>query len=138
MKRKSPRDSRYPDNWKEIATAVKEAADWKCVRCGHRHDPEAGYTLTVHHLDINPENCAWWNIPALCQRCHLTIQSKVVIERPYMFEHSTWFKPYVAAYYAVTCGSIPPTHDYYESLKLAPREIVMANLDEWIQKGVLA
>jgi 5-methylcytosine-specific restriction endonuclease McrA len=99
MKRKSPNGSKYPDNWKEIAQEVKDAADWKCVRCGHRHEPETGYTLTVHHLDIDPRNCAWWNIPALCQRCHLSIQGKVIMDRPWMFEHSDWFKPYAAAYY---------------------------------------
>ena len=121
MKRKSPADSKYPDNWKEIAKAVKNAANWKCVRCGHRHEPEAGYCLTVHHLDINPANCAWWNIPALCQRCHLTIQGKVVMEREYMFQHTAWFIPYVEAYYKVERGEIQRTLDYYESLKILPR-----------------
>ncbi|MCF6277684.1 MAG: HNH endonuclease, partial [Anaerolineales bacterium] len=94
----------YPENWAEIARAVKDAADWKCVRCGHAHDPASGYTLTVHHLDLNPANCAWWNIPALCQRCHLQIQNKVVMRRQWMFEHSEWFKPYVAGYYAHRSG----------------------------------
>ena len=135
MKRKSPVGSNYPDNWPEIAKAVKDAANWRCVRCGKLHDPENGYTLTVHHLDINPENCAWWNIPALCQRCHLSIQSKVVMEQPYMFPHSEWFRPYVAAYYAVVEGELQPTFDYYESLKLAPREIVMEHIDEYLALG---
>lgn len=126
MKRKSPEGHNYPDNWKEIATAVKDAADWRCVRCGHRHDPQAGYTLTVHHLDIDPSNCAWWNIPALCQRCHLTIQSKVVMEREYMFPHSEWFKPYVYAYYAVRDLKVEkPPLDYFESLEWLPREFVV-------------
>lgn len=99
MKRKST-GGPYPPDWKEIATATKDAAGWRCVRCGHKHDPAAGYTLTVHHLDIHPSNRAWWNLAALCQRCHLHIQSKVIMERPYMFEHSPWFKPYAAGYYA--------------------------------------
>jgi hypothetical protein len=90
----------YPANWSEIATAVKEAARWQCVRCCHKHEPETGYTLTVHHLDLNPANCAWWNLPALCQRCHLHIQARVIIQRPFMFEHSEWFKPFAAGYYA--------------------------------------
>jgi hypothetical protein len=114
----------YPANWKEIAKAVKDAAGWKCVRCGHHHEPEAGYTLTVHHLDIDPSNCAWWNIPALCQRCHLHIQSKVVMEREYMFAHSEWFKPYVYAYYAARDKADKPK-DYYKSLEWMPREFVM-------------
>ena len=112
MKRKSTGD--YPDNWNEIATKTKEAAGWKCVRCGEPHDPPSGYCLTVHHLDINPSNCAWWNLPALCQRCHLHIQSKVIMEQPYMFEHSEWFKPYVAGYYAHQLGE-PDDIDYVSS-----------------------
>lgn len=55
---------------------------------------------TVHHLDGNKANCVWWNLLALCQRCHLTIQSRVNPQQPYMLEHSDWFKPYVAGFYA--------------------------------------
>lgn len=118
----------YPSNWKDIAQAVKNNADWKCVRCGHRHEPETGYTLTVHHLDIDPSNCAWWNIPALCQRCHLTIQGKVIMERYFMFAHSEWFKPYLAGYYAKQIGWIG-TKDYEESLKEFTRAEAMAEFD---------
>ena len=90
----------YPENWSEIANRIKEEAGWKCVRCGHIHDPKSGHTLTVHHLDMDPQNCEWWNCPALCQKCHLSIQARVVMEDPWMFDHSEWFKPYVAGYYA--------------------------------------
>jgi len=135
MKRKSPAGSRYPDNWKDIAKAVKDAADWKCIRCGKLHDPENGYTLTVHHLDIDPSNCAWWNIPALCQRCHLSIQSKVVMERPFMFPHSDWFKPYVAAYYGIIEGKLFMTRDYFHSLILTPRWMVDEHMDEFLSYG---
>ena len=121
MARKSTGD--YPENWVEIAKAVKDTAGWKCVRCGHEHDPATGYTLTVHHLDLNPANCAWWNIPALCQRCHLKIQNKVVMERQWMFEHSEWFKPYVAGYYARQFGK--PEDKLY----------VLAHLDELLRLG---
>jgi hypothetical protein len=100
MKRKSISD--YPEDWPDIARAVKIEADWCCVRCGHEHDPANGYCLTVHHLDLDPANCKWWNIPALCQRCHLEIQARVIMERPWLLEHSEWFKPYVAGYYAYT------------------------------------
>jgi hypothetical protein len=116
MKRKST--GVYPDNWPDIARAIKNQAGWKCVRCQHIHEPETGYTLTVHHLDMNPANCEWWNIPALCQRCHLQIQAKVVMERRWMLEHSEWFKPYAAGYYANQRG-LPTDRDY-----------VMAHLDE--------
>ncbi len=55
---------------------------------------------TVHHLDGDKANCVWWNLLALCQRCHLTIQSRVNPQQPYMLEHKDWFKPYVAGFYA--------------------------------------
>lgn len=135
MPRKST--GNYPPNWNEIAQAVKDAAEWKCVRCGHLHDIPAGFMLTVHHLDMNPSNCAWWNIPALCQKCHLTIQAKVVMERFWMFEHSEWFKPYVAAYYGVRAGRLNPTWDYSESLVLVPRELVDMNMNELLQLGMV-
>jgi hypothetical protein len=62
---------------------------------------EARYRiLTVHHLDGNKANCRWWNLAALCQRCHLTIQGRVQMARVYPWEHSPWFRPYVAGYYA--------------------------------------
>lgn len=94
----------YPADWPAIAKAVKDAAGWQCIRCGHAHEPAAGYTLTVHHLTGEKRNCAWWNLTALCQRCHLHIQGKVKMERAWMFEHSDWFVPYVAGYYASLHG----------------------------------
>jgi hypothetical protein len=56
--------------------------------------------LTVHHLDGDKANVQWWNLAALCQVCHLQIQGKVTMEQHYYLEHSRWFKPYVAGYYA--------------------------------------
>jgi hypothetical protein len=75
--------------------------------------------LTVHHLNGVKHDCRWQNLAALCQRCHLTIQGRVVMERPYWGEHSEWFKPYVAAYYA----------SIYLDEELT-REEVMQRLDE--------
>lgn len=75
--------------------------------------------LTVHHADGDKANLAWWNLLALCQRCHLEIQHKVVMERIWPHEHSAWFKPFVAGYYAwVYLG---------EQL---PREETMGRLEE--------
>ena len=123
MTRRSRQGSTYPDNWKEISQAVKDEAGWKCVRCEHPHDPAAGRTLTVHHLDMNPGNSAWWNLVPLCQACHLSTQSRVDINRPWvMTEHSAWFKPYVAAHYARK----------YLGENLS-REDVEARLDELLQ-----
>lgn len=64
----------YPADWPEIAWRIKEAADWRCERCGHPHDTPAGYMLTVHHLDGDKSNCDDDNLVALCQRCHLVVQ----------------------------------------------------------------
>lgn len=101
----------YPDNWKEKASQVKEAAGWHCIRYGDPLDQESGHVLTVHHLDMDKANCEWWNLAALCQRCHLHIQAKVNIKQIYMFEHSEWFKPYVAGYYANEFG-LPDNRDW--------------------------
>jgi len=118
--------SDYPENWKEIAGQVKEDAGWKCVRCFHPHDPDAGYCLTVHHLDNNKSNCAWWNLAALCQRCHLHIQSKVDMKRLWFLDHSSWFVPFVAGYYA-SLRNLPDDKDY-----------VNANLEDLLDMSKLA
>lgn len=93
----------YPDGWKEFAHRLKEEAGWKCVRCNHPHDPATGHTLTVHHLTMAKDEPFehWWAFLPLCQRCHLSIQGRVVLDRPWvMVDHSDWFKPYVAGSYA--------------------------------------
>lgn len=56
--------------------------------------------LTTHHLNGIKHDCRWWNLAALCQRCHLTIQGKVYLDRPWNKPHSEWFKPHAAGYYA--------------------------------------
>jgi hypothetical protein len=58
--------------------------------------------LTVHHLTGDKLDCRWFNLPALCQRCHLEIQGRVRMEQVYAGEHSPWFRPYAAGYYAWT------------------------------------
>jgi hypothetical protein len=57
--------------------------------------------LTVHHLDGFKQHLAWWNLAALCQVCHLQIQGKVNIFQEYILEHSSWFRPYAAGFYAM-------------------------------------
>lgn len=103
--------SDYPPEWPAVARAVKDAAGWRCVRCGHDHDPPAGYCLTVHHLDGVKANLAWWNLSALCQRCHLHIQGKVQMRRVWMFAHSEWFRPHAAGFYARLYG-LPDSRPY--------------------------
>jgi len=148
----SPTDGEYPGDWPEIAKQVKDAAGWRCIRCGHpnespkeripcddkcdlsRHIEVASVVamldgcddidinayrhngiwpaqrqrvLTVHHLDGDKHNCAWWNLTALCQVCHLQIQAKVNMAQIYPLEHSSWFKPYAAGYYAQIYLNLP-------------------------------
>ena len=92
--------SEYPDNWKEIADRMKKKHGWKCERCGHPHDPENGYTLTVHHLVPDKALCEDWNLAVLDQRCHLSIQSRVDMFQE-MFDFapvSDWFKPHLEGF----------------------------------------
>ena len=128
MPRKSVAGAGYPADWKAIATAVKEAAGWRCVRCSTAHDPSTGNTLTVHHLNMDPSCSEWFNLAALCQRCHLTIQAKVDLDRPWvMAEHSPGFRPYAAGFYAWK----------YLGLTMSRAE-VEARLDELLQLERLA
>jgi len=97
------------DDWR---TFEPGGADWmaEAMRLGM----EIGYPLpkvevteahwrilTVHHLTGDKADCRWWNLAALCQRCHLTIQGRVVMHREFIREHTAWFKPYAAGFYAV-------------------------------------
>ena len=83
----------------EAATEVDDSTPMLWLR--DRLRVEARWRiLTVHHLDGDKANCRWWNLAALCQRCHLQIQGRVLMARVWPWEHSDWFKPYVAGYYA--------------------------------------
>ena len=95
------RGGTYPDDWPEIAYQIKCEAGWHCKRCLHPNDVDTGHVLTVHHLDGDKSNCRWWNLAALCQRCHLHIQAKVDMRQQWPLEHSEWFKPHAAAWYAM-------------------------------------
>jgi len=94
----------YNPCFREKALALKGKWNWRCERCGHAHDTEAGYTLTIHHLDGDKSNDADWNLACLCQRCHLAIQGKVFLPQTYMFEHSIWFKPHLEGYLGANGG----------------------------------
>lgn len=91
---------KYSADWNEIGDRVRDEAGGKCIRCGHEHDAPNGYALTVHHFDGNKSNNEWWNLMALCQRCHLKVQGRVNPEITYFLEHSEWAKLYIAGFYA--------------------------------------
>jgi 5-methylcytosine-specific restriction endonuclease McrA len=86
--------------------------------------------LTVHHLRLGADakrDLRWWNLAALCQRCHLSVQSRVQMERIWPWPHSDWFKPYAAGWYAWS----------YLGEDL-PREQVEARLDELLALELVA
>lgn len=120
----------YTADWPTIATAVKEAAGWRCVRCGHPYhrgtdphtcDARCRHTadgkqrvLTIDHLTGDKADNRWWNLAPLCQVCHLQIQGRVIMQRPWIWEHTPWFRPYVAGYYAMRYLGLDLSRDEVE------------------------
>jgi len=93
MPKSSPKNPKYPKNWKKIASLLKEEENFYCENCHHEHNPEKGFTLTVHHFDFNPENCDRKNLVVLCQRCHLSIQSRIHPGQLWLFDvKPDWLK----------------------------------------------
>lgn len=66
----------YSDDWEAIAKRKKDSVGWKCEKCGHPHDTESGYMLTVHHLNARSFDNQDDNLVAVCQRCHLSMQPR--------------------------------------------------------------
>lgn len=113
----------YPAEWPQIARQTKDEAGNRCIRCKHPHDPEAGRTLTVHHLNGDKSDCRWHNLLALCQACHLSIQARVNPDQVWvMAEHTAWFRVYAAGLYA----------SKYLGVELS-REECEARIDELLQ-----
>jgi 5-methylcytosine-specific restriction endonuclease McrA len=93
--------SEYPADWPAIALRIKNAANWNCERCGYHNDYLTGHVLTVHHLDGNKLNSADWNLAALCQKCHLTIQGRIKMDQMFfgeILDVSPWFRPHLEGY----------------------------------------
>lgn len=111
---------------KALHNSVRAEAGEKCIRCGHIHEVATGYVLTVHHFDGNKANNQWWNLMALCQRCHLKVQGRVNPHLPYFLEHSEWAKPYIAGFYA----------SKYEGKQLTRAEVI-ERLDELLAHELL-
>jgi hypothetical protein len=87
--------------WEDVGSGgfVNTAGTVKGL-CGLRAVEARWRILTVHHLTMDKTDLRWWNLAALCQRCHLQIQGKVQMARVWPHEHSEWFRPYVAGWYA--------------------------------------
>lgn len=118
----------YIPERKALHNAVRASVGNRCIRCHH----PAGDTfaeravcddrcthardgklriLTVHHLTGAKDDNRWWNLLALCQGCHLTIQGRVIPERPWLFTHTPWFVPYVCGFYASYYGGVDITRE---------------------------
>lgn len=136
----------YPPDVDVVFARVKDAAGWRCVRCGHAFDRETGRSLDcdvrcdpqrgghrrgpecvarlnygVHHLDGDKANSAWWNLLAQCNSCHLHTQHHVIVERSWLFPHSEWFVPYVCGFYAA----------FYRGAEITRAEAI-ADPDRWL------
>ncbi|ABW31120.1 hypothetical protein [Acaryochloris marina] len=111
--------ARYPDNWDEIALQVKDAADWCCTECGkpcrkpgvewlhfsfwlmithpewfpitseREEQKPQRFTLTVAHLDQDPQNNHPDNLKALCAPCHLKFDAP--FRKANAFTKREWF-----------------------------------------------
>lgn len=143
----------YPADWPTIARRVKDDAGWRCVRCRHPFYRPAdapyvhgaapcdalcdaarcpvqtrgrfeGLSFTVHHLDGDKANCAWWNLLATCNACHLTVQARVIPERAWLLDHSPWFVPFVCGFYAHYYGGLAITRGQAE-----------ADPERWLELG---
>ena len=68
---------RYPQNWKEIMRVKGEEAGWVCPECGKQcRKPGEKFdnfsrTLTVIHLNHDPEDFTPGNLSAACVPCRL-------------------------------------------------------------------
>lgn len=66
----------YPENWRLISRFIRfYRAKNKCEFCGvdnYSLHPVTGskVVLTVAHLDHNTQNNSFFNLKALCQKCH--------------------------------------------------------------------
>jgi hypothetical protein len=99
----------YPPDWDLLADETKKAAGYHCIQCGYPSIKR--HILTVHHLDMNPANNAWWNRAPLCQVCHLSVQARIDVRQSWMFEPPNWIKLYLAGRYAFLQG-LPDDRDY--------------------------
>lgn len=79
---------RYSPNWKQIAFAVKEAAQWRCQHCEQQclrpqeqplslsRSQRTKAILSVHHANFTPEDNDPKNLIALCAPCHLALHGR--------------------------------------------------------------
>jgi len=76
------------DSW--FSRCVREAAKWKCQRCGAQHDPGSQGLHCAHFMTRGKWATRFdpLNVAALCYGCHSFIDS-----RPY--EKAQWFEDFL-------------------------------------------
>ena len=90
---------------------------WCDDGCTHGEEKKQR-VLTVHHLDGDKANLAWWNLPALCQVCHLSVQGRITFAQLWLFEPLAWFLPYLAGHYAHLSGSDVSREELEDGIRL--------------------
>jgi predicted HNH restriction endonuclease len=65
-------ESRYPKNWTELSIQTRENANWKCEKCGAKHENVKGKRIQTHHQNYDPSDSTTKNLIALCPPCHLS------------------------------------------------------------------
>lgn len=73
--------SKYPYEWSKISIEVRKKAKNTCELCGAKNYKPHWKTgskviLTVHHIDGDTKNNSYYNLIALCQRCHLRLDAQ--------------------------------------------------------------
>lgn len=115
---------KFRDDNGEWQVVPKKSGEVAGIVAAERETEAAWRILTVHHLSGQKLDLRWWNLTALCQVCHLHIQGKVKMDRPWLLDHSEWFKVYAAGFYA----------SKFLKLELS-REETMARLEELLALG---
>ncbi len=73
------RPDRYPRNWKQLARACKQRANWQCEVCHVKQGAErisqrtgAAYTVFLHaaHTTLHDTSNPQPELQALCPTCH--------------------------------------------------------------------
>lgn len=87
-------------------------------------DVGSAFNIGVHHADGDRGNNRWWNLWTLCNTCHLHVQARVILERPWLLDHTPWAIPYMCGFYAF----------YYGDLEIS-REQAAADPARWLAMG---
>jgi 5-methylcytosine-specific restriction endonuclease McrA len=58
----------YPDNWFEIALALKSLHKWRCEVC--LFQKQGSSLIQVHHIDGDKSDNQRANLQVLCAKCH--------------------------------------------------------------------